>query len=55
MMRACACLLFVVMGLTVLPGCGSGGPPEPLSADEEQQFEQQLQEAQRAEGAAQAE
>jgi len=55
MMRVIAGLLFVVAGLTLLPGCGSSGPPEPLSAEEEQQFEEQLREAQQAEGAAQAE
>ncbi len=54
MMRGFVCWLMVVLSLSVLVGCRRGGTPEPLSPEEEQQFQQQLEDAQRAEGAAQS-
>ncbi len=51
MLRACGLLLFVVLGCTVMIGCGGDSKPEPLTPEQEQQLEKQLLEAQKAEAA----
>lgn len=50
-MRVFGLLLFVILGSTVLIGCGGDNKPEPLSPDQAQQLEEQLHEAQQTEAA----
>ncbi|MDZ7618430.1 MAG: hypothetical protein U1E05_15605 [Patescibacteria group bacterium] len=54
MIRSFVCLLLFAVSLSVVPGCGGAKSPAPLSPEDEQRFEQELEDAQRAEGAAQS-
>jgi hypothetical protein len=53
MMRVIGLLLFVVLGCTVLVGCGETGPPPPLTPDQERELEEQLEQASQDEGESQ--
>jgi hypothetical protein len=46
-------LLFVVLGCTVLVGCGETASPPPLTPDQERELEEQLEQASQDEGESQ--
>lgn len=53
-MRWMCLLLLALLTWTVLPGCDKApAPAKPLSADQEQKLQQQLEKARQAEGGAQ--